>query len=145
MHFSIIYSVDVPRDTSIIQFLPRKRRHFEMTEGDEQYDYGYLEGSWTKGKHRKLCAVLNRQQFEDFLFETGLFPEDVETMGSIGAPGLGFGLSPAISFRNDDPEAIQSAYVTPLPLWNWKQEDSESFDERDWQRIRNTVIRTYDC
>ena len=34
-------------------------------------------------------------------------------MGSIGAPGFGFGWVPAISFRNDDPDAIQSAYVTP--------------------------------
>ena len=40
-------------------------------------------------------------------------------MGSLGATvfgfGFGFGWAPAISFTSHDPDAIQSAYVTPLP------------------------------
>lgn len=65
----------------------------------------------------------------------GLFAEDVQTMGSIGAPGFGFGWAPAISFRSDDPDAIQSAYVTPLP-----EVRKESLNERDWERVRDAVL-----
>jgi hypothetical protein len=116
MEFSIIFSIDCPRDVSIGQFNPpKKQRHlWELTEDDRQYEYGYLEGAWRNGKHRKWCAILDRQQFEEFLDHTGLFAEDVATMGSIGAPGCGYGWAPAFSFRNDDPDAILSAYVTPL-------------------------------
>lgn len=116
MEFSIIYSIDVPRDVSVRRFNPptSQRRLWQLTEGDNGYEFGYLEGCWTKGKHRKWCGILNRDQFDAFLAHTGLFAEDVATMGSIGAPGCGFGLAPAFSFRTDEPDAIQSAYVTPL-------------------------------
>jgi hypothetical protein len=116
MDFSIIYSVDCPRDISIRQFNPPQSqwRLWQLTEDDSGYEYSYLEGRWSKGKHRKLCAILNREQFQEFLTHTGLFAEDVQTMGSLGAPGCGFGLVPAFSFRNDDPDCIANAYVTPL-------------------------------
>jgi hypothetical protein len=156
MHFSIIYSVDIPRHEAIGNYMPNdrlRRRRFDMTEGDESYDYNYLADEtpgndyWRNGKHRKLCAILSKQEFEEFLFDTGLFPEDVETLGSIGAPGFGFSLAPAISFTNDDPEAIQSAYVTPIPLFNTvndgKLPEFEGFNERSWQRTRRAVIEHY--
>jgi len=116
MDFSVIYTADCPRDTSIRQFNPPKsQKHlWQLTEGDRHYEYGYLEGRWTKGKHRKWCAILNREQFKKFLDHTGLFAEDVATMGSIGAPGCGLGWAPAFSFSNDDPDCIANAYVTPL-------------------------------
>jgi hypothetical protein len=59
-------------------------------------------------------------------------------MGSLGAPGFGFGWAPAISFRSDDPDAIQNAYVTPIP-----EVERESCDERDWQRVRGAVLAVY--
>jgi hypothetical protein len=34
-------------------------------------------------------------------------------MGSLGAPGYGFGWAPAIAYENDASDAYQSAYVTP--------------------------------
>lgn len=116
MQLSIIYSIDCPRDVRIGQFNPpkRQRRLWQLTEDDSGYEYSYLEGSWSKGKHRKWVALLTRDQFQEFVDHTGLFAEDVQTMGSLGAPGCGFGLVPAFSFRTDDPDAIQSAYVTPL-------------------------------
>ena len=116
MEMSVIYSIDCPREVSIAQFNPppNQRRSWQLTEDDGQYEYGYLEGRWSTGKHRKWCAVLSREQFEEFLDHTGLVAEDVATMGSIGAPGCGYGWAPAFSFRNDDPDAIQSAYATPL-------------------------------
>lgn len=150
MLFSVIYSFDVPRDVSVGQYNPPKsqRKLWQMTEGDEQYEYGYLEGCWTKGKHRKHCALLTREQFDEFVSHTGLFAEDVQTMGSIGAPGLGFGCAPAISFRNDDPDAIQNAYVTPLPC-AYKPDDLDrefkhiKMDEERWEKVRRAVINTY--
>jgi hypothetical protein len=59
-------------------------------------------------------------------------------MGSIGAPGFGFGWAPAISFRSDDPDAIQSAYITPVP-----ETSKEELNESDWERVRSAVISVY--
>jgi hypothetical protein len=54
-------------------------------------------------------------EFAEFVDHCGLHIEDVETVGSIGAPGFGFGWAPALSFASHDPECLQSAYVTPIP------------------------------
>ena len=138
MQFSVIYSVDVPKGVSIKDYTPPQVRNlWDRTEGDEQYEYDYLEGDWTKGRHRKWVAILNREQFDAFIEKVGLYAEDTETMGSIGAPGFGFGWSPAISFTSDDRDAILNAYVTPLP------ETSKAGDERDWDRVRNAVLSVY--
>jgi hypothetical protein len=68
----------------------------------------------------------------------GLVAEDVQTMGSLGAPGFGFGWSPAVSFRNDDEDAIVSAHVSPIP-----EVEKQAFDDRDWQRVRAAIINVY--
>lgn len=142
MLFSIIYSFDIPHDESVKPYLPPQRHKlWDMTEGDEQYQFGYLEGCWKSGKHRKFCAILNRLQFSTFLGALGLFSEDVETMGSLGAPGLGYGLAPAISFRSDHEAAILSAYVTPVPARIHKR--GKPVDEPTWERIRRIVIDLY--
>lgn len=151
MLFSIIYSVDIPRDESVKRYLPRQRHLFVQTEGDSQYDYGYLADGdktdpWHNGKHRKLCGLLTKKQFEQFLSDTGLASEDVETMGSLGAPGFGLGSAPAISFNGEAQRAIQNAYVTPIPLAK-KVKELETLDreftERDWERVRRAVIDRY--
>lgn len=139
MLFSIIYSADVPAEIDVLDYAPPQVNDlWDETEGDGQYEYGYLEGRWEEGHHRKWCAVLDRDQFSEFVERCGLLAEDVQTMGSIGAPGFGFGWAPAISFRSDDPDAIQSAYVTPLP-----EVRKESLDERDWERVRGAVLAVY--
>jgi hypothetical protein len=139
MLFSIIYSVDVPRDASVRPYAPpQSRGAWDLTEGDSEYEYGYLGGRWKKGKHRKWCAVLNRKQFDAFVSHCGLVAEDVETLGSLGAPGFGVGWAPAISFHSDDEDAMQSAYVTPL-LDRLKK----PADERAWERVRKAVISVY--
>jgi len=56
--------------------------------------------------------------------------------GSLGV--LGFGWSPAISSSSDDPEAIQNAYVTPLP-----EVKRESCGEEDWDRVRSAALSVY--
>jgi len=138
MLFSVIYSVDVPKAVSIKPYTPPQRSLWTVTEGDEQFEYGYLEGRWEKGKHRKWTALLTRKQFDAFVEKLGLVAEDVQTMGSLGAPGFGFGWSPAVSFRNDDEDAILNAYVTPIP-----EVEKASFNDRDWQRVRAAIINVY--
>lgn len=140
MLFSIIYSVDVPEGENVLRFAPPDMADlWQETESDDCYEYGYLGDEWGEnGHHRKWCGILDRDQFEHFLNETGLFAENVQTMGSIGAPGFGYGWAPAISFRSDDPDAILSAYVTPLP-----ETRKEGGDERDWDRVRSAVLAVY--
>jgi hypothetical protein len=138
MQFSVIYSADCPADEDINDFAPPNLDLWDQTEDDDQYDYGDLEGRWANGHHRKWCAILSREQFTEFVEHCGMFAEDVETMGSLGAPGFGFGWAPAISFRADDPDAFQSAYVTPLPGTG-----REQCDENDWGRVRGAVLAVY--
>lgn len=139
MRFSVIYSADVPEDVDVLGYAPPQVEElWDETEDDDQYEYGYLEDEWENGHHRKWCAVLTREQFDEFIDRCGLFAEDVQTMGSLGAPGFGFGWAPAISFRSDDPDAIQSAYVTPIP-----EVEQESCNERDWERVREAVLAVY--
>ena len=138
MKFSIIYSVDVPADTDVLQYSPPDLSLWDETEDDAQYEYGYLEGRWESGHHRKWAALLDRAQFDKFIEHCVLKAEDVQTMGSIGAVGFGIGLVPAISFTSDEPDAILSAYVTPIPGISRR-----SFDELDWERIRSAVLAVY--
>jgi hypothetical protein len=140
MLFSVIYSADCPRSESIVRFRPPKaRRLWDMTEDDRQYEYSYLEGEWEKGKHRKWCAMLTKAQFSEFVRATGLVAESTETLGSIGAPGFGFGWSPAISFRDETcDQAILSAYVTPIP-----EVRKEHGDDNDWRRIRRAMLSVF--
>ena len=140
MLFSVIYSADCPRSESISRFRPPKaRKLWDTTEDDSQYGYGYLEGDWEKGKHRKWAAMLTKDQFTEFVQSTGLVAEDVQTMGSIGAPGFGVGWAPAISFNDDGSErAILNAYVTPIP-----ETSKDQYDERDWERVRRAVLSVF--
>ena len=50
-------------------------------------------------------------------------------MGSLGAPGCGFGLAPAFSFNGDIEDAILNAYVTPLASGAEMAEFIRSVDE----------------
>jgi hypothetical protein len=142
MMFSVIFSIDCPKETSIRSFIPPCRKAWDMTEGDNQYGYGYLEGRWTKGKHRKFCAFLTRKQFDKFVLKLCLRMENVQTMGSLGAPGLGFGVSPAFSFNGDDQDAILNAYVTPVPEFKPKHPE-RTCGERNWDRIKKAMLAVY--
>lgn len=139
MRFSIIYSVDTPQDVDIEQFAPPHAQEvWQQTENDEQYDYDYLEGCWVNGSHRKWAAILDRQQFDEFVEQCGLTADETETMGSLGAPGFGFGWAPAVNFTCDDCDAIKSAYVTPVP-----DIDRTELTERDWERLRRATLSVY--
>lgn len=139
MLFSVIYSVDTTEDDNIDLYAPPHVEDlWDQTEGDDQREFAYLEGAWENGQHRKWGAVLDREQFDEFVSALCLYADSTPTMGSIGAPGCGFGISPAISFSRDDPDAILSAYVTPMP-----ETSKEHGDERDWNRVVNAVLAVY--
>jgi hypothetical protein len=73
MQFSVIYSLDVPKGVSVRDYAPPQAgRLWTLTEGDEQFEYGYLEGRWEKGKHRKWVGLLTRKQFDAFVDKLGL-------------------------------------------------------------------------
>lgn len=59
MQFSVICSVDVPHNVDIAEYAPPDLGLYlglwDETEDDDQYDYGYLEGCWEEGHHRKWC------------------------------------------------------------------------------------------
>lgn len=138
MLFSVIYSADVPQGISVRDYAPpQARRLWQQTESGPS-EYSYLEGRWERGKHRKWAALLDREQFDEFVGKLDLYAETTGTMGSLGAPGFGFGWSPAISFTSDDPNALLNAYVTPLP-----ETSKAGGDERDWQRVRRAVLSVY--
>lgn len=139
MRFSVIFSVDTQEDVDPADFAPPQVEElWEETENDSCYEYGYLEGAWEHGHHRKWCAILTREQFDEFVSHCKLTAENVQTMGSLGAPGFGIGWAPAISFRNDEHACIAGAYVTPVP-----EVQKESCDERDWERVRSAVLSVY--
>lgn len=138
MLFSVIYSVDVPSNEEVMEFAPPDLDQWDQTEGDESFEYSYLEGKWEEGHHRKWSAMLNRKQFDAFINRCGLLAEDVKTMGSLGAPGFGYGWAPAMSFWADDPVAIANAYVTPIP-----ETTKSTYNENDWERVRGAVLSVY--
>lgn len=63
-------------------------------------------------------------------------------MGSLGAPGFGFGWAPAICFELEGGNWWEQAYVTPLP--EVKRRDPEKgMTERDWERVKAAVLSMY--
>lgn len=114
MLFSVIYSADWPIDglTTVADLAPPHRRKlWELTEAHDEP--AYWDGQ-TRMRHRKWAAILTRPQFDEFIRKTWLTADPTETMGSLGAPGFGFGWAPAISFTYDG-EHLLNAYVTPVP------------------------------
>ena len=145
MNFSVIYSIDVPGGTIIDRYYPPDASLWMETEDDRESEYSYLGGDWEEGgQHRKYCALLTRDEFDAFVRHVGIWAEDVETMGSLGAPGFDFALAPAISFTSHDGEAILSAYVTPLPSFRpTKRGDDRAWQDRAWERLKGAILAVY--
>lgn len=99
MQFSVIYSVDVPADENVLDYAPPQVEElWDETEDDDQYEYGYLEGSWEGGHHRKWCAILTREQFEEFIDRCGLTADSTETMGESRCARLRLWMGPGHLF-----------------------------------------------
>ena len=144
MRFSVVYEADCRMDDSIRRYAPPKSRAWFLTEQADGKPSNWCSELWGgKAKHRKWCGLLTRTQFDEFLRATGLFAEMTETMGSLGAPGFGYGLSPAISFRDDASEAIKEAYVTPILDVIPRRLVSEKRSNVAWHRVRRAVLAVY--
>ena len=140
--FFVIYSVDIPANKSLIPYRPNNIKLWDITEGNDQYEFDYLGGKWSKGKHRKYVARLTMDQFKEFVEDQYLYPEDCETMGSL----TGFGWLPAISFNYESNYdlVIKNAYVTPI-LKNIKNnEDLTDLDENCWKKTRKKIFELFD-
>ena len=147
MVFSVIYQADIPPDECVDTFRPGPARLWSLTEQEDHAESPWPEGSAPEScKHRKWCALLTRDQFNDFLGRVPIYPQDVETGGSLGAPGCGFSLAPAIAFSEVVGYAVLDAYVTPIPIAR-RPADLSTFDRqftaRDWHRVRRAVLRVY--
>ncbi len=153
MIFSVIYSIDCAKGVHIKQFYPKNMRPWQITEDGGYGSGGDYDDIFTKGsKHRKMCALLTKAQFLKFQNDCNIYADNVETMGSIGAPGMGYGMVPAISFSADSFESsygndhedfgyFQSAYVTPVPCYqNGEPIRENGFTDRDWYRVRSIVL-----
>ena len=148
MKFYVIYDFDLPQSTRVSYCKPPRFRAWELTECDdasEEYDYlGTERGNEPlKTKHRKYCGLLNREQFERFVSDCYLEPEECETMGSL----TGLGWLPAIAFRysyggySEEP-IYCGAYVTPIPQ-RPDGSEREGMTERDWDRLRKVILAHY--
>lgn len=110
--FSVIYSVDLFNDRDrFSRFCPKNFHVWSKTEDNrEKYDIDLYS------RHRKYVGFLSEKQFKQFLDMDLVFASSTRTMGSLGAPGLGYGLSPAMLFDNHENDILLSAYVTPIPV-----------------------------
>ena len=141
MKFSVIYEAEVPMTYSVSYIRPPKPHQWRLTEQTDGEPSDWC-GELFDGmcKHRKWCAVLDKADFLEFVRQCDVWPEACETMGSLGAPGFGFGWAPAIAFNTDD-EVIRSAYVTPLAC---KRDGTpiraNGGTERDWARIKAAML-----
>lgn len=119
--WSVIYSADwhsedmrlrnvSPPDQRVKQE-GKRVRIWDLTEckdGDEVEERELFD------RHRKWCALLSHAHFVQFIKHVCLYPSSTPTMGSIGAPGFGYGSAPAFSFDGDrECGAYLNAYVTP--------------------------------
>lgn len=146
MYYSVIYTAVVPKDERVKDYAPPKSQmkklwsltecHWEDVDGD-----GKLHA-----KHRKWCAFLDHDQFDEFVSWCALYAQEIETMGMLGAPGIDvIGWVPAISFDRESLEGLGygNAYVCPVPdrIINGKQKNPMT--EKQWDRIKELMLQKY--
>jgi hypothetical protein len=143
MTFGVILSIDCVKKRDIESYMPSAEllEQMDKTEGDESFEYDYLEGPWEGGHHVKLVCLIDEKDFNCLVKEMGLYADDTETEGIIGAPWTpsGFGWAPAMNFDGEDFEAIINAYVTPFPA-NKKRKE---LTEKEWEKTRKKVLKKY--
>lgn len=131
IQYSVIYTADIycwngelalpgkTRPISIRRYLPRGAYAKKMVRTEDSGD-GWDESD-SVAAHGKWCGVLTYAEFKELLRDSSMDVEEVETMGSLGAPGFDFGCVPAVCFRAPSDEYLGPdwsddvmAYVTPL-------------------------------
>ena len=109
--FSIIYQVDVDCGVSLENYTPPDyaKNAWLCTERDSD------DTRFTRGRHRKHCAILTFDQFVEFMDHVEITTEErTRTCGVIGAPGYGFSWAPAVLLNGYNDDVEQMAYVTPI-------------------------------
>lgn len=150
MIFSVIYSFECPPNESVNYFYPPDwRKNWDLTESHfSEFDESDGLPVTERYKHRKIVALLTKDQFIEFVNDCGLYAQDVETMGSLGAPGFGIGWAPAISFDSEDPysRGWSNAYVTPIPFTKIVDDqivevlDAFPMSGEQWYKIRDFIV-----
>lgn len=156
MRFYVIYWFDVPNyiapedkteelvwaHSHVTPYTPPKSFHMQLTERDDKSDeYAHVMEAYETCKHRKYVGFLSKEQLRKLCWDMNLWPEDVETMGSITE----YGWLPALSFEIDitDHESVMGgAYVTPIPQ-KPNGDDFKDMNDRAWERVRKAVIAYY--
>jgi len=165
MQFSVILSFDFPavneqeyddeiegEDNSLFKEEVEKstteqipgwiKASMELTE--DAPEWGCSEGTCVP--HRKYVGILSTEQLDCLVDDCGLYCQETETMGSLGAPvpegGICLGILPAICYQNEvcynDQPSIM-AYVTPFSRFERK----EGWTERDFQRIKKVLLNRH--
>lgn len=119
----------------------------EFADAFDFYELGFWERWCVLCRDMQVNMILNRDQFDKFTSQLGLFATDCDTLGTLGGP-LGFGPVPDIVFENDSSAMICSVRVTPIPGTLEKQLGLCSTQEdahRIWSRLKRAVVSVYGC
>lgn len=93
---------------------------WEQTEGDEQYDFGYLadefgDESYRNGVHRKWVGYLSESEFDAWLGTEGYDREDAREQGEPTMGSITFdGTFPAYCLSDDPAAWGDSRYGYPV-------------------------------
>ena len=134
--FYVIFAFNTYRkEESVNEYYPRAniRRKMQITEDQPEFISDEVK-IW---KHRKLCGVLNFEEIENFMWDTGLFYEDVETMGSITE----IGWLPSFSFNDEERDCI--AYVSPLVCEIEIETMSETRKRDFWENLKEGMKKRW--
>jgi hypothetical protein len=86
-----------------------RERHFDkFTFREFTFDTGCGIGEY------KYASVLGEKAFKEFM-QAWMFDDRTEDGHTVGAPGLGVGLVPSITFRTEEYSYRIEATITPIP------------------------------
>ena len=123
------------KEESVSEYYPRAsiRRKLRITEDQPEFVSEAVK-IW---KHRKLCGVLNFHELEEFIWDTCLYYEEIETMGSLTE----FGHLDSMLF--DDKERDCKAYVSPLIYKSEIEKMSETRKNDLWENLKSEMQKRW--
>ena len=136
IQYYVIFQFNTYRkEESVQEYYPRDslRKKMQITEDQPEF----ISDEVRIWKHRKLCGVLNFRELENFLWDTGLFYEEVETLGSLTE----LGWLPAFAFS--DEEVDSKAYVSPLIRKSDVESLSETRKNDIWENLKEEMKKRW--
>ena len=129
----------------------------ETEPGDSEYDYLATEtddnpdpdsfwGEWKAGvQDLTASGIIGKEAFTELMESIGAYPEDCETLGTLGGPLAPWGgVVPDISFRMECQELIDSIRVTPVPKRFEREPASPEEAEDTWDRLRAAIFKYFE-